>query len=277
LLSLPSGERWGEGEKGISDKYNFLFRLNETMTIAGKGIMFYVYHYTKVENIEDILTDGLSPKSRFQNLQSEIRQNAIYGWLAPSHETMGYEDDRDYVCIRLNVMPERCLVADMDLISAAYVNWVGPAKQPQNRELAEKLVNVYDSTAIPISQYESGIFRSPEVLIQGHVEPGDINMCLPSDYEIFSHNKEIYKRRLKERLHSLADIKKERLPISKLIRLLIRRLMISLIAVHDDTSGYLATYLIEDTGEYFTISFGRNLPSFLMKYIDSENNKNSSE
>lgn len=239
--------------------------------------MFYVYHYTKVENIEDILTEGLSPKSRFQNLQSKIRQDAIYGWLAPSHETMGYEDDRDYVCIRLNVMPERCVVADMDLISAAYVNWVGPAKQPQNRELAKKLVNVYDSTAIPISQYESGIFRSPEVLIQGKVEPGDINMCLPSDYEIFSHNKEIYRRRLSEKLHSLAEINHEKLPISKLIRLLIRRLMLTLIAVHDDASGYLATYVIEDTGEYFTVSFGRNLPSFLMNYVDFPNNTTLSD
>lgn len=133
--------------------------------------MVHVYHFARKRHLADILAEGLRPALRHRHLHSRLRQNAVYAWLTPGHDRMGYRGHADYVCLRLTVAPERCFVANMDLISAAYVNWIGAGGQPKDRALAERLVQAYDETAVSVDRYQSGLFRAPEVVVLDAVEP----------------------------------------------------------------------------------------------------------
>lgn len=213
----------------------------------------HVYHFAREEQLESILAEGLKAISRYNRLPSRLRQNVVYAWLTPSHDRMGYRGNAEYACLRLTVLEERCLVANMDLISAAWVNWIGAGGQPRDQAMAERLVHVYDETAVPIEQYRSGLFRAPEVIVFGNVEPKSITLCADNEQrEEFEDNEARYQERCASKLSSLAGFTTP-LSLSKLVDILSQRQLIRRVAIHDDVSGWLATYLLESSDEFYTI------------------------
>lgn len=169
---------------------------------------------------------------------------------------MGYRGNTEYVCLRLSVAPERCFVANMDLISAAYVNWIGAGGQPRDRDMSERLVQAYDETAVSIAQYRSGLFRVPEVVVLGTVEPGLITLCAPSEQKRFRDNEKCYQERWERKLRALAG-PSDQLSLSDLIEMLSRCRLIRRVAIHDDSIGWVATYALGNDGEFFTIQLNQ--------------------
>ena len=49
-----------------------------------------IYHYTKRENLDAILTQGLIPGTKFLTLGSKLREDANYFWDSPMSDAMGY-------------------------------------------------------------------------------------------------------------------------------------------------------------------------------------------
>ncbi len=74
-----------------------------------------------------------------------------------------------------------CIVASMDYISFAMMYKYGGAKHggmniPLNETASELFVKLYDTTAIPLSQYRDGNLFSPEVLVKGSISPENIRI-----------------------------------------------------------------------------------------------------
>ncbi|MBK1812271.1 hypothetical protein JHL18_16735 [Clostridium sp. YIM B02505] len=216
--------------------------------------MTYVYHFTKRENVPIILEQGLMVVSKFNKLNSIIREKAIYAWLIPEHDKMGYLNDKEYVCLRIKVTPKDCIVANMDIISSAFVNFVGTREQVANLPLYKELVSYYDNSAVHIDEYKNGMFRAPEVIIPYCIEPKDITIHSNiNSYQYFNliKNKKNYNETWLERLQHLANYSTDK--VTDIVNMLSHTGLIKKIAIHDDSDGLLATYEIIKSKEYFTI------------------------
>ena len=66
--------------------------------------MSYVYHFTKKENLKQIINEGLKTFSNYNKLGSKIREQAIYAWLLPSDDKMGYLKMRDMFAWNLKLI-----------------------------------------------------------------------------------------------------------------------------------------------------------------------------
>ena len=192
-----------------------------------------VYHYTKKENLPSIFREGLFRKSNYHSLGSSLRNNANYFWLSPLNDGMGYKDNDEYECLQISVDSESCIVANMDLISAAFVNFI---MEKKNEALYDykKIAALYDSTAVKLKDYTKGLFRAPEAIVQGIVLPQQIKTAKVSANEnTYTDNRDVYNARLINKNLSLALLQK--------------------IAVHDDSTGLLTTYKLAGKDEFVTI------------------------
>jgi len=190
------------------------------------------YHFTKRENVEGILREGLLSKSKFLALGSKIREEAIHLWFAPSNDVMGYFRNEDYVCLEADVDSSDCIIAPMDVISAAFYNFF--AEKQGNVVLYDyrKLAELHDRMSVPIETYKLGMFRTPEVLVKKRINPENIRVVNPARIRNeFIDNLKIYEDSIKK--FSPQESQK--------------------VAMHDDSSGILASYLTKD-GEFFTIN-----------------------
>jgi len=162
-----------------------------------------------------------------------LRNNAGYFWLSPLNDGMGYKDNDEYECLQVSVDSESCTVANMDLSSAAFVNFI---MEKKNEALYDykKIVALYDSTAVRLRDYAKGLFRAPEVIVQGVVPPQQIKVAQVSAGEnTYADNRDVYNARIIGKNLSLALLQK--------------------IAVHDDSTGLLTTYKLIDKDEFITI------------------------
>lgn len=222
--------------------------------------MVYVYHFTKRENVPIILQQGLNVVSKFNKLNSIVREKAIYAWLIPEHDRMGYLNDKEYVCLQIKVRPQDCIVANMDIISSAFVNFVGTSEQVANLSLSKDLVSYYDNSAVHIDEYKNGMFRVPEVIIPYYIEPKDITIhsnINSHQYSDLIENKKIYDETWLERLQLLANYSTDKK--TDIINRLSRTGLIKRIAIHDDSDELLATYEISKSKEYFTIELNNEI------------------
>ncbi|MCG8516203.1 MAG: hypothetical protein MI740_18915 [Halanaerobiales bacterium] len=232
--------------------------------------MSYVYHFTKKENLKQIINEGLKTFSNYNKLGSKIREQAIYAWLLPSDDKMGYLKNERYVCLELEVDPQKCVVANMDWISSAYVNLIGAGGQPKDINTMRTLVYYYDNFCVPINKYINGLFRVPEVIINENIEPKYIRVHNGDDRGIynlkFKDNTQTYEKRIEEKLSNLIDVdlssKYEK------IKYLLEKDIINRVAVHDDSSGLLISYVIKNSQEYFTISLGNDKPGLLLEGVE---------
>lgn len=212
-----------------------------------------VYHYARAEDLDAISEEGLKPGSRRWMVLSELRAKSVYAWLAPDFDVMGYNENPQYVCLRARVEAARCRVAAMELISAAYVNHIGRG-QPKNEETAARLIAAYEQTAVLTNEYSLGLFRAPEVLIEGEVSPDDIAVVkAPEAGTRGEENRRVYAARWSERLIRLLAIQRTLMQLNELTEAALHRGVAVLVAKHDDATAYLETYMLLETGEFFTV------------------------
>ena len=129
-----------------------------------------LYHYTKKENVDRILAEGLIASSGYEAF-TELRQNVVFCWLSPDSQKI-FDDNS--VCLEITVDDNSCIVAEMDYISFAMMYKYGGAKYggknvPVNLQASELFVRLYEVTAIPIAEYADNFF-SPEVLVKGNID-----------------------------------------------------------------------------------------------------------
>lgn len=214
--------------------------------------MTYVYHFTLKDNVSNILEQGLKSNSKYNKLNSRLRDKAVYAVLDPEHDKMGYLKDKGYTCLRVKVNPKECFVANMDIISAAFVNFIGSGEQNKKMSLVQELVSHYDNSAVFIDEYVDGMFRAPEVIIPYNVSPEDISIySLPDSHTDVCFNTKLYNELCLKKLQSLSNQHSEE--TIALITELILLGVIKKIATHDDSNRLLTTYKIVENNEFFTI------------------------
>ena len=136
-----------------------------------------VYHYTAKANLDSIMHSGLKTTSKYESF-TELRKEVVFCWLSPSDNKI-FSDDT--ICLEITVDENDCIVASMDYISFAMMYKYGGAKYggmniPINETASELFVNLYETTAIPLSQYKDGNLFSPEVLVKGDINPENIRI-----------------------------------------------------------------------------------------------------
>ncbi len=212
-----------------------------------------VYHYARAEDLDAISEEGLKPGARVLIVNSGLRQNAVYTWLAPDFDVMGYNENPGYVCLRARVESSRCRVAPFELVQAAYVNHIGRG-QPKNEEIAERLVAAYDKLAVPNSEFTFGMFRAPEVLVDGEISADDIAVVKsPEAGTRGEENRRVYAARWGEHLIRVLSIQRTLMQLKELTEAAVNRGVAVRVAKHDDASAYLETYMLVESGEFFTV------------------------
>lgn len=212
-----------------------------------------LYHYARAETLDAISEEGLKTGSKYFMVDVPSRNDAVYLWFSPDYDVLGYYENPQYVCLRVRVDRSRCKVAPMELISAAYVNHIG-ARQPRNPEIAQALIAMYDKVQVSIDEYQNGQFRAPEVLVQGEISPDDIAVVKTTDAGGKGEgNRRAYQSRWSEQLIRLLGIRQTQMTIQELTEAAINRGTAVRVAKHDDATAYLETYMLVESGDFFTV------------------------
>ena len=211
-----------------------------------------VFHYARAEDLDAISEEGLKPGSRSMVLDSALRNNAVCAWLSPDFDVLGYNENPQYVCLRARVETSRCRVAAFELAQAAYVNHIGRG-QPKNAEVAARLVAAYEKNAVPMSEHTLGTFRAPEVLVEGEISPDDIAVVKsPESGTRGEENRRVYAARWSEHLIRLLSIQRTLMQLQELRDAALHRGLAVRVAKHDDATAYLETFMLVESGEFFT-------------------------
>jgi len=205
------------------------------------------------ENVESIFQDGLKQGAKYNTLGSQLRAGANYFWFSPAHDLMNYKDNEDYVCLQISINSGLCVVGNMDLISAAFVNFIMKKKNESLHDYKE-LAKQFDSSAVKYEFYKNGLFRAPEIMVQEEINPSSIKIINPlSTTGAFSRNRETYNENLKKKLLALMPSQEGFIDIHTMVVHLEENGIIKKIALHDDSFGRLQSYIINDSKEFFTI------------------------
>ncbi len=212
-----------------------------------------VFHYARSEDLDAISEEGLKTGSRSMVMDSALRAKSTFAWLAPDFDVLGYNENPQYVCLRARVEASRCRVAPFELAQAAYVNHIGRG-QPKNPEITARLIAAYEKMAIPISEHMLGTFRAPEVLVEGEISPDDIAVVRsPEAGTRGEENRRVYAARWSEHLIRVLSIQRTLMQLQELRDAAVNRGLAVRVAKHDDATAYLETYMLVETGEFFTV------------------------
>ena len=212
-----------------------------------------VFHYARSEDLDAISEEGLKPGSRTMALDFALRNNSVYAWLAPDFDVMGYNENPRYVCLRARVDASRCRVAAFELAQAAYNNHIG-RRQAKNEEISTRLLAVYEKTAVSLDQHTLGTFRAPEVLVDGEISPDDIAVVRsPETGTRGEENRRVYAARWGEHLIRVLSIQRTLMQLQELRDAAVNRGVAARVAKHDDATAYLETYMLVESGEFFTV------------------------
>lgn len=212
-----------------------------------------LYHYARSENLDSISEEGLKPGSTYFQFDVPSRNNAAYLWTAPDYDVLAYSENPSYILLRARVDTARVKMAPMDLVSAAYVNYIGRG-QPKNPDVAAKLVAAYEKLQVPYYDYEHGKFRTPEALVEGGVDADDIAVVKqPESSGKGEGNRRAYMSKFAEHLIRLLGIQKTQMTLNELTETALNRGAVVRVAKHDDATAYLETFMVLETGEFFTI------------------------
>lgn len=135
-----------------------------------------LYHYTNKSNLDKILNEGLKASSKYEAF-TDLRKDVVFCWLSPDDQKIFSEDE---ICLEITVDDNLCTVAEMDYISFAMMYKYGGAKYggknvPVNEKASDLFVQLYEITALSISEYDHNFF-TPEVLIKGNVDAKNIKV-----------------------------------------------------------------------------------------------------
>lgn len=212
-----------------------------------------LYHYARSEDLDTISEEGIKVGSKYFMFDVPSRNNAAYLWRFPDEDVMGYGENPSYVLLRAKVDTAKLKIAPMDLISAAYVNYIGRG-QPKNPDVAARLIAAYEKAQVPYYEYQHGIFRTPEVLVEGGVDADDIAVVKqPESGGHGEGNRRAYQSKFAEHMIRLLGIQKTQMKLNELTEAALNRGAAVRVAKHDDATAYLETYMILETGEFFTI------------------------
>jgi hypothetical protein len=203
------------------------------------GHSVFVYHFALKSNLDSILNDGFKTYSNYEDLGTDLRKDVIYCWLDPTQDVMGYDLNEDYACLKIKV--RNALVADMSLISSAYVN-----QMVGNDDLFSELISAYSKT-VELNEYVLGHFRVPEILLKSD---DIIDFEVIELSERINENILIYNRSIENRYGFKID---DPLQLKRVILELVTKGDIKRVAVHDDSTGMLVTYRDNTDQSYFTI------------------------
>ncbi|MBI3914677.1 MAG: hypothetical protein HY327_10900, partial [Chloroflexi bacterium] len=182
-----------------------------------------LYHYAREEDLDAISEEGLKVGSRKMTFDSALRQSSVYCWIAPDFEVMGFSENPKYVCLRVRVDETRCRVAPFELAQAAYVNHIGRG-QGKNAEIAASLIAAYEKAAVPLYQHTLGMFRAPEVLVEGDISADDIAVVKsPQIGRRGEDNRRIYAGRWAEHLIRVLSISKTLMQLNELTQAAVNR------------------------------------------------------
>jgi hypothetical protein len=212
-----------------------------------------VFHYARAEDLDAISEEGLKTSARSLIVDSPLRKKSVYTWLAPEFDVMGYNENPQYVCLRARVESARCTVAPMELVVAAYNNHIGRG-QPKNEEISARLIAAYEKVAVPISEYMQGMFRAPEVLVEGEISADDIAVVKSPEAGMRGEeNRRQYASRWGEHLIRVLSIQRTLMQLPELTEAALNRGIAVRVAKHDDATAYLETYMLVESGEFFTV------------------------
>jgi hypothetical protein len=212
-----------------------------------------VYHYARVEDLDAISDDGLKPGARSVIINSPLREKSVFGWFSPDFDVMGYNENPKYVCLRAKIEVARCRVAPMEFATAAYVNHIGRG-QAKNAPVAEQLIAAYEKLAVPFDQHNFGMFRAPEILVDGEISADDIAVVKsPEIGTRGEENRRVYAGRWAEHLIRLLSINRTLMQLGELTEAASNRGIAVRVAKHDDATAYLETYLLTESNDFYTV------------------------
>lgn len=212
-----------------------------------------VFHYAREEDLDAISEEGLKTGARVMILNSALRNNAVYTWLAPDFDVLGYNENPKYVCLRARVDSARCRVAPFELAQAAYANHIGRG-QPKNDEIANRLIAAYEKLTMPLEQHSLGTFRAPELLVEGEISADDIAVVKsPEAGTRGEENRRVYAARWSEHLIRALSIQRTLMQLQELRDAAVNRGLAVRVAKHDDATAYLETFMMVESGEFFTV------------------------
>jgi hypothetical protein len=212
-----------------------------------------VFHYVRAEDLDAISEEGLKPGSLRWHVPSDVRAKSVYAWFAPDYDVMGHNENPQYVCLRARIETARCRVAPMELVMAAFVNQIGRG-QPRNEEVAARLMAAYEKTAVPVYEYAQGMFRAPEVLVDGAISADDLAVVKSLEMGTRGEeNRRYYASRWGEHLIRILSIQRTLMQLGELTAAAAHRGIAVRVAKHDDATAYLETYMLTETGEFFTV------------------------
>jgi len=212
-----------------------------------------LFHFARADDLDAISEEGLKPGARSIMVESALRASSVYTWLAPDFDVMGYSENPQYICLRARVETTRCRVAPMELIVAAYVNHIGRG-QPKNPDVAARLIAGYEKVAVPLYEYLPGMFRAPEVLVEGEISADDIAVVKVTVAGMRGEeNRRQYASRWGEHLIRVLGAQRTLMQLRESTEATVNRGLAVRVAKHDDATAYLETYMLVETGEFFTV------------------------
>jgi len=137
-----------------------------------------LFHFTDKANMDSVLQYGLRASTSYE-IFTPIRKNVVFCWLRREDNKLLNDSQ---ICFRINVDPERCLIADMDYISMAMMykhnpGGEGTVKKPVNPKAEKLFTQLYKVTAVKPRDYHEGMHFTPEVLVKGDIHISDIALC----------------------------------------------------------------------------------------------------
>ncbi len=213
-----------------------------------------LYHYARKQDLDAISDEGLKVGSKYFMFDVPSRNNAVYCWHAPDFDVMGYSENSHYVGLKVKVETARCRIAAMELVAAAYVNHIGTSRLARNPEMAARLIAAYEKTQVPYYEFNKGMFRAPEVLVEGAIDPDDIAVIRSNEIgPRGEENRRVYAARWSEKLISLLGIQRTKMTMQELTEAALHRGVAVRVAVHDDATAWLETCMLLEMGEFFSV------------------------
>ncbi|AEV70476.1 hypothetical protein [Acetivibrio clariflavus] len=162
--------------------------------------MVEVYYYVPQDKVRDSIECGLKLSQWYEKeVQIEFENKKCLCALLNPRDDMDKYKSPDYKCLRLELYPEYCYVADKSLYELGLQH--------------DEVMKLYMDSIIPIKDYIFGMYRLPECLVTTTVIPEQISLLdkgLGSPI-LFNNSEELYINNLIEDFRQKYDDLNDRL------------------------------------------------------------------
>jgi hypothetical protein len=191
--------------------------------------MVEVYYYVPQDKFKNSVECGLKLSEWFEKeVYIEEEQKKCFSALLNPKDDMNKYKSNDYRCLKLELYPKYCFIADKYLYDIGLNN--------------AEVMKIYTDSIMPIENYTFGLYRLPECLVTSTVIPEQISALdkrLDSPI-LFNNSEELYINNLVE------DLKQE----------------------YDDLNDRLLYFFLLERvskGELHMVEGGKNLVAFIDK------------